>query len=115
MKVLLTGHRGYIGAVAVPMLQEAGHEVTGFDTGFFDGCDFGQPASSIPEIRKDLRDLSVSDLSGFDAVIHLAALSNDPVSNLDPALTYNINHRASVHLAELAKQADVKRFVFSSS
>lgn len=115
MRLLLTGHQGYIGAVAVSMFRKAGHEVTGFDAGFFDGCDFGGYDLSIPEIRKDLRDLTAAHLRGFEAVVHLAALSNDPVSNLDPTLTYNINHRASVHLAELAKEAGVKRFVFSSS
>lgn len=115
MKVLLTGHKGYIGAVAGPMVRAAGHDVVGLDTDLFDGCEFGQPAQEIPEIRKDLRDVVLEDLKGFDAVIHLAALSNDPLGNLDPALTYDINHKASVRLAELAKRAGVKRFVFSSS
>ena len=115
MKILLTGHKGYIGAVAVPMLSSAGHEVVGFDTDLFEGCDFGDGLQSIPEIRKDLRDLTQSDLESFDAVVHLAALSNDPLGNLDSTLTFDINHRASVRLAELAKQAGVKRFVFSSS
>lgn len=115
MKVLLTGHQGYIGAVAVDMLRSAGHEVVGLDTGLFEGCDFGQPAPDVPAIRKDIREVSKSDLAGFDAIIHLAALSNDPLGNLDAGLTYDINHKASVRLAELAKQAGVKRFVFSSS
>jgi nucleoside-diphosphate-sugar epimerase len=115
MKILLTGHDGYIGAVAVPMLQSAGHEVTGLDSDLFAGCDFGEPARKIPEIQKDLRDLTMSDVKGFDAVLHLAALSNDPLGNLDANLTYDINHHASVRLAELAKQAGAKRFVFSSS
>ncbi len=115
MKVILTGHKGYIGAVAAPLLQEAGHEVVGLDTDFFAGCDFGNPNPEIPELRRDLRDLSKSDFEGFDAVVHLGALSNDPLGNLDPKLTYDINHRASVHLAELAKVAGVSRFVFSSS
>lgn len=115
MRILLTGHKGYIGAVAVPMLSAAGHEVVGFDTDLFEGCDFGDGLQSVPEIRKDLRDLTQSDLEGFDAVVHLAALSNDPLGNLDSTLTFDINHKASVHLAELAKQAGVKRFVFSSS
>src|SRR5215472_6719926 len=115
MRILLTGHKGYIGAVAVPMLLSAGHEVVGFDTDLFEGCEFGDGLLTIPEIRKDIRDLSVSDLEGFDAVIHLAALSNDPLGNLDPNLTFDVNHKASVQLAELAKQAGVKRFVFSSS
>jgi nucleoside-diphosphate-sugar epimerase len=115
MKVLLTGHQGYIGAVAGQMLTAAGHDTVGLDTNLFEGCDCGVPAPQIPEIRKDLRNVAIADLEGFDAIIHLAALSNDPLSNLDPTLTYDINHKASVHLAELAKQAGVSRFVFSSS
>jgi nucleoside-diphosphate-sugar epimerase len=112
---MLTGHKGYIGAVAGPVLQSAGHEVVGLDSDLFAGCEFGQPAPPIAEIRKDLRDLTREDLLGFDAVLHFAALSNDPLSNLDPQLTYDINHHASVRLAELAKAAGVTRFVFSSS
>jgi len=115
MKVLLTGHKGYIGAVAGPVLSSAGHEVTGLDTDLFAGCDFGDAISVIPEVRKDLRDLTRADLEGFDAVVHLAALSNDPLGNLDSQLTYDINHLASVKLAKLAKEAGIKRFVFSSS
>src|SRR5208283_2117122 len=115
MKVLLTGHKGYIGAVAAPILRSAGHEVSGLDTDLFAGCDFGDAFPAIPEVRKDLRDLTRADLEGFDAVVHLAALSNDPLGNLDSRLTYDINHLASVKLAKLAKEAGVKRFVFSSS
>jgi nucleoside-diphosphate-sugar epimerase len=115
MRVLLTGHRGYIGGVARPMLRSAGHDVVGLDTDLFAGCDFGQPTLGIPEIRKDIRDLTRADLDGFDAVVHLAALSNDPLSDLNPGLTYDINYKAAVRLAELAKQAGVQRFVFSSS
>ena len=115
MKVLLTGHKGYIGAVAGPVLESAGYEVVGLDTDLFSDCEFGQPLPQIPEIRKDIRDLGRGDLEGFDAVVHLAALSNDPLGNLDPNLTYDINHKASVKLAELAKEAGVERFVFSSS
>ena len=115
MKVLLTGHKGYIGAVAAPILRSAGHEVSGLDTDLFAGCDFGDASPAIPEVRKDLRDLTRADLEGFDAVVHLAALSNDPLGNLDSQLTYDINHLASVKLAKLAKEAGVKRFVFSSS
>jgi len=115
MKVLLTGHRGYIGAVAGSVFRSSGHEVTGLDTDLYDGADFGVPFPKIPEVRKDIRNLTVTDLEGFDAVFHLAALSNDPLGNLDSDLTYSINHRASVQLAALAKQAGVKRFVFSSS
>src|SRR6266705_2695884 len=115
MRILLTGHKGYIGAVAVSMLRSAGHEVIGLDVDLFEGCDFGDGLRNIPEIRKDIRDLTASDLEGFDAVVHFAALSNDPLGNLDSNLTFDVNHKASVHLAELAKQAGVKRFVFSSS
>jgi nucleoside-diphosphate-sugar epimerase len=112
---MLTGHKGYIGSVASPMLSAAGHEVVGLDTGLYDACDFGAEPQSIPEVRKDLRELKRSDLEGFDAVVHLAALSNDPLGNLNPQLTYDINHLASVNLASLAKEAGVMRFVFSSS
>src|SRR5271169_304768 len=115
MKVLLTGHKGYIGAVAAPILRSAGHEVSGLDTDLFAGCDFGGAFPAIHEVHKDLRDLTLADLEGFDAVVHLAALSNDPLGNLDSQLTYDINHLASVKLAKLAKEAGVKRFVFSSS
>src|SRR6202142_2909645 len=115
MKILLTGHKGYIGAVAGPILRAAGYEVVGLDSDLFAGCEFGNAPSQIPEIRKDLRDLTKSDLEGFDAVVHLAALSNDPVGDLNPQLTYEINHLASVRMARLAKEAAVKRFIFSSS
>ena len=115
MKILLTGHKGYIGAVAGPILRDAGHEVVGLDSDLFSGCDFGNTLPQIPEVRKDLRDLAIGDVRGFDAVVHLAALSNDPLGNLNAGLTFDINHYASVHLARLAKAAGVKRFVFSSS
>ena len=114
MKILVTGHKGYIGSVAVPMFQSAGHETVGLDSDLFAGCDFGE-MKRVPEICKDLRDLENKDLQGFDAVVHFAALSNDPLGDLDAELTYGINHRASVRLAELAKAAGVRRFVFSSS
>jgi nucleoside-diphosphate-sugar epimerase len=115
LRILLTGHKGYIGSVAGSMLHSAGHEVVGLDSNLFAGCDFGEAASDIPEICKDLRDLSQNDLDGVDGVVHFAALSNDPLGDLDPSLTYDVNHRASVRLAELAKAAGVQRFVFSSS
>ena len=115
MRVLLTGHKGYIGGVAVPMLLAAGHEVTGLDTDLYAGCDFGGEPQRIPELRKDMRDITRAELEGFQAVVHLAALSNDPLGNLNADLTYDINHRASVNLARLAKEAGVERFVFSSS
>ncbi len=115
MKVLLTGHKGYIGAVAGPILRSAGYDVVGLDTDLYANCNFGDATSSIPEIRKDLRELTTADLAGFNAVVHFAALSNDPVGNLNPQLTYDINHHASVQLAELARKAGATRFVFSSS
>jgi nucleoside-diphosphate-sugar epimerase len=115
MRILLTGHKGYIGSVASSVLQSAGHDVVGLDADLFAGCDFGSPAPEIPQVRKDIRDLAKADLAGFDGVFHLAALSNDPWGNLNPQLTYEVDHLASVRLAELAKAAGVGRFVFSSS
>lgn len=115
MRVLLTGHKGYIGTVMAPMLVAAGHEVIGVDTDIFAECAFGDTTLEIPEIHKDIRDVDVEDLEGFDAVIHLAAISNDPIGNLNPSLTYEINHLASVRLARLAKEAGCSRFLFSSS
>jgi nucleoside-diphosphate-sugar epimerase len=115
MKVLVTGHAGYIGAVAVPLFEQAGHEVVGLDTQFFDGCALGQIAPARSVLRLDLRDIEPRHLEGFQAVVHLAALSNDPLSDLNPQCTYDINHHASVRLAEMARAAGVERFVFSSS
>lgn len=115
MKVLLTGHKGYIGAVAAPMLLAAGHDIVGLDTDLYAACDFGHEGVEIPELRKDLRDITRADLKNFEAVVHLAALSNDPVGNFNPQLTYDINHAASVNLAKLAREAGVGRFVFASS
>src|SRR5207237_2807370 len=106
--------RGYIGSILAPMLLEHGHSVVGLDSDLFDGCDF-DTVQAIPSLRSDVRDVEADHLVGFDAVIHLAALSNDPLSDLDPSLTYAINHEASVRLARLAKQAGVPRFLFSSS
>jgi nucleoside-diphosphate-sugar epimerase len=117
MKVLVTGHSGFIGAVAAPLLVEAGHDVVGVDTGYFEGCDFGNSASgpTFPVMQKDLRRIEAADLAGFNAVVHLAALSNDPLGDLDAELTYDINLRGTLRLALLAKEAGVERFVFSSS
>ena len=117
MRVLVTGHLGYIGTVMVPMLIKAGHEVVGLDSDLYRSCTFaaGGAITEVPHIRKDVRDADARDLEGFDAVIHLAALSNDPLGNLNPDTTYSINHRASVQLARLAKAAGVRRFLLASS
>jgi len=114
-KVLVTGHRGYIGVEMVPALLEAGHEVVGLDTGLYDECDFLSPPDEVPSINVDLRDVTPDHLAGFDAVVHLGALSNDPLGDLNKQLTYDINLDASIALARAAKEAGVKRFVFSSS
>ncbi len=115
MQVLVSGHNGYIGSVLVPLFVDAGHEVTGLDTFFYEECTYGPDVEQPRAIRRDIRDLERADLEGFDAVIHLAALSNDPLGDLSGDITYAINHRASVHLAQLAKEAGVPRFLFSSS
>jgi nucleoside-diphosphate-sugar epimerase len=115
MRVLVTGARGYIGTVMVPMMLEAGHEVAGIDTDLYRRSTFGTWREPIHTIVKDVRAVDQADLAGFDAVAHLAALSNDPLGDLNPELTYDINHRASVHLARVAKAAGVSRFVFASS
>lgn len=115
MKVLVTGNRGYIGTVMVPMLLEEGFEVVGLDADFYEKCTFGELKQDVPSIRQDIRDVESSVFRGVDAVIHLAALSNDPLGNLNPDLTYQMNHYASVRIARLAKEAGVKRFIFSSS
>ena len=115
MKIIVTGHHGYIGAVMVPLLQKAGFEVIGLDIGWFDGCSFGEGAPAVPAQRVDIRDAEGVNLEGLDAVIHLAALSNDPLGDLNPETTYDINHRASLELAKLAKRAGVRRFLYASS
>jgi nucleoside-diphosphate-sugar epimerase len=115
MRVLMTGHRGYLGAVLAPMFEEAGHEVVGLDSRFFAECWFGEEPREIPHLQMDLRDVQRADLLGFDAIVHLAALSNDPLGNVNPDCTFEINHRSSVRLARLAKEAGVPRFLFASS
>ncbi|MDH6229807.1 nucleoside-diphosphate-sugar epimerase [Mesorhizobium soli] len=117
MKVLVTGHQGYIGSVMVPMLLRAGHQVAGYDSDLYRRCTYtpGGTLADVPSISKDIRDVEAPDLEGFDAVIHLAALSNDPLGNLDSELTYDINHRASVKFAVAAKAAGVRRFLYASS
>lgn len=117
MRVLVTGHLGYIGTILTPMLVNAGHDVTGLDSDLYSRCTYaaGGKIHAVATIRKDVRDVEPADLRGFDAVLHLAALSNDPLGNLRPCLTDEINHRASVRIAELAKRAGVRRFVLASS
>jgi nucleoside-diphosphate-sugar epimerase len=115
MRILLTGHRGYIGTVMAPILAAAGHDVVGLDSDFYEACTFLGPLPETSSIRCDLREVEPADLAGFDAVVHLAALSNDPLGDLNPELTYDINHHGSVRLAAAAKRAGVRRFLLSSS
>jgi len=115
MRILVTGHNGYIGTVLAPMLVGEGHEVVGLDSDLYEECTFGDGIQKIPALKKDIRDVEASDLDGFDAVLHLAGLSNDPLGDLNPKLTDEINHIASVRLARLAKKVGVTRFIFSSS
>jgi nucleoside-diphosphate-sugar epimerase len=115
MRVLLTGHQGYLGSVMSPVLAAAGHEVVGLDSGLFADCLLGPAPAEIETYAVDLRDVGPEHLAGFDAVIHLAALSNDPLGALAPKLTYDINHHASSRLGRLAKDAGVKRFLYAST
>ena len=115
MRVLLTGHEGYLGAVVARVLRQAGHDLAGLDIGYFTGCDLGPPAPVLPSVGRDVRDVSADAVSGFDAVVHLAALSNDPLGDLAPELTHAINVEGSARLARAARDAGVSRFVFSSS
>jgi len=115
MRIIVTGHRGYIGTVLVEVLMQSGHDVTGIDSDLYQGCDFGELPPPVPSLRRDIRDIQPKDLAGAEAIVHLAALSNDPVGALDPTCTYAINHEATVRLGRLAKDAGVRRFVFASS
>lgn len=115
MRVLVTGDRGYIGSVLVPVLQGAGHEVVGLDAGWFDGCDFGPVPTAHRQLTGDIRDVTPYHLCDFEAVLHLAAVSNDPVGDLDPQATFDVNTDGALHLAATAKAAGVRRFVLSSS
>src|SRR5579863_5162772 len=115
MKVLVTGHNGYIGSVMVSMFCAAGHEVVGLDLFLFESCTFGEDTPPVTALAKDLRDVEAADLEGFDAVIHLAALSNDPLGNLNGDCTLQVNHVASVRLARMAKMAGVTRYLYASS
>ena len=115
MRVLMTGHNGYIGSVLVPALERAGHEVVGLDSDLFAACTFGSAVPEIDSLRTDVRDVESEDLVGFDGIIHLAAVCNDPVGDLNPRATYEINHLGSVRVAAKAREAGVRRFLFSSS
>ncbi|MGH7824073.1 MAG: NAD-dependent epimerase/dehydratase family protein [Candidatus Binatia bacterium] len=114
-RVLITGHNGYLGSVMAPMFVQAGYDVVGLDTGYFGQCTLVPDPVRVPWLAKDIRDLAGKDLKGFHAVVHLAALSNDPIGNLDAGWTRQINYEGTVRLAELAKSAGVERFLFSSS
>ena len=114
MKVLLTGNLGYAGSVMGRMLEKKGHDVTGFDTNYYAGCGFCAFSAPEKQIFKDIRNATIEDLRGAESVIHLAALSNDPLGELNPTLTTQINYEATVKLAKLAKEAGVKRFVYAS-
>jgi nucleoside-diphosphate-sugar epimerase len=116
VRVLLTGYQGYLGTVMAPILTAAGHEVTGLDSGLFAECVLGSlDVPDVPGLSTDLRDVTVEQLQGFDAVVHMAALSNDPLGSLAPEITYDINHHASTRLATLAKEAGVRRFAYAST
>ncbi|MBS1692103.1 MAG: SDR family oxidoreductase [Actinobacteria bacterium] len=115
MRVLVTGHQGYLGTVMVPVMRTAGHDITGLDSGLFAECVLGPAPNDPPALRVDLRDVTAAHLNGFDAVVHLAALSNDPLGSVAPQITYDINHHASVRLARLAKEAGVRRFLYAST
>jgi nucleoside-diphosphate-sugar epimerase len=115
MRVLVSGHEGYIGSVLVPMLREAGHDVVGLDVGLYADQTLGPAPAPVEAVRVDLRDVTPEDIAGVEAVVHLAALCNDPLGNLDPQLTYAVNHHGTVRLAQAAKAAGATRFLFSSS
>jgi nucleoside-diphosphate-sugar epimerase len=115
MRVLVTGHKGFIGTILVPMLVDRGYDVAGLDSDLYRNCTYGEPPIKVAETIKDVRDVDESDVEGFDAIIHLAALSNDLLGNINPELTMEINYAASVRLAELAKAVGVPKFLFSSS
>ena len=106
MRVLVTGSHGYIGSVVAPLLAEAGHDVVGLDTFFYRGCDFGSEVGQVESLSRDVREVAPAELEGFDAIVHLAALSNDPVGDLDAGLTAEINCDATLRLARAAREAE---------
>ncbi len=115
MRVLVTGHDGYVGCLLVPLLRRAGHDVAGLDSGLYAGCALGREPDPVPAVARDIRDVQPGDLGGIDAVAHLAGISNDPLGDLNPEITYDVNHVGTVQLARAAKAAGIERFVFSSS
>ena len=115
MKVMVTGERGYIGAVLMPILKEKGYEVVGYDSGYFSENLLEQFDEDYLKITKDIRDITREDLKGVNAIIHLAGLSNDPLGEFSPGLTEDINYNGTVRLAEMAKDVGVSRFVYASS
>ena len=115
MKIFATGHRGYIGAHLVDVLKQEGHTVVGCDVGLFEGCNWEPLVSADQELVKDIRKIEVRDLEGCDCVVHLAAISNDPMGEMNSQLTFDVNRDASIQLAELAKRASVPRFLFAGS
>jgi len=115
MRVLVTGHKGYIGTVLTRILSERGYDVVGYDSNYYMGCEIGRDDQDVMSIVKDIRNVSLDDMQGFDAIVHLAAISNDPLGEIDPLLTYEINRDATIRLSEFAKAAGVKRFIYSSS
>jgi nucleoside-diphosphate-sugar epimerase len=115
VRVLVAGDGGYIGAVLVPFFQSAGHEVDGLDLGLYQGCDLGPAPEGGSSGSVDMRDVTAAQLAGYDAVVCLAALSNDPLGDLNPAATYSVNLDGTLNLARRAREAGVPRFLFSSS
>jgi nucleoside-diphosphate-sugar epimerase len=115
MRILVTGSHGYIGSVLAPVVARAGHDVVGLDTCFYRGCDFGEEIEAVATVQRDVRDVTAADFDGFDAVVHLAALSNDPIGDLNEQWTYDINLDATLRVARAAKEAGVRRFLFASS
>jgi nucleoside-diphosphate-sugar epimerase len=115
MRILVTGDRGYLGSVMVPYLLGVGHDVVGLDAGWYDGCDFGTPVTGYEQRTGDVRDAMPVDFRGFDAVVHLAAISNDPVGHLNPGATFSVNAHGAIHAAQAARAAGVGRFLFASS